>query len=89
MGGPARGARSAGATWSGRGTRGTAMASNDYSQTATQSYGAYPAPPSQSYSQGGGQGYSQQSYGGYGQSSDSGYGQGGYSSSYGQSQSGE
>ncbi|XP_032940429.1 RNA-binding protein FUS isoform X2 [Catharus ustulatus] len=64
------------------------MASNDYSQTATQSYGAYPAPPSQSYSQGGGQGYSQQSYGGYGQSSDTGYGQGGYSSSYGQSQSG-
>uniref|UniRef100_A0A8C8SB10 Uncharacterized protein n=1 Tax=Pelusios castaneus TaxID=367368 RepID=A0A8C8SB10_9SAUR len=60
----------------------------DYSQPATQSYGAYPAPPGQGYSQQTSQPYSQQSYSGYGQSADtSAYGQNSYSSSYGQNQS--
>uniref|UniRef100_A0A8B9PSZ3 FUS RNA binding protein n=1 Tax=Apteryx owenii TaxID=8824 RepID=A0A8B9PSZ3_APTOW len=60
----------------------------DYSQTATQSYGAYPTPPGQGYSQQSSQPYGQQSYSGYSQSTDtSGYGQNSYSSSYGQTQS--
>uniref|UniRef100_A0A8B9MMP4 RNA-binding protein FUS n=1 Tax=Accipiter nisus TaxID=211598 RepID=A0A8B9MMP4_9AVES len=60
----------------------------DYSQTATQSYGAYPTPPGQGYSQQSSQPYGQQSYSGYSQSTDtSAYGQNSYSSSYGQTQS--
>ncbi|KAI4559987.1 hypothetical protein MJT46_012225 [Ovis ammon polii x Ovis aries] len=63
------------------------MASNIYTQQATQSYGAYPTQPGQGYSQQSNQPYGQQSYGGYGQSVDtSGYGQSSYHSSYGQAQ---
>ncbi|KAG5197956.1 hypothetical protein JEQ12_007646 [Ovis aries] len=63
------------------------MASNIYTQQATQSYGAYPTQPGQGYSQQSNQPYGQQSYGGYGQSVDtSGYGQSSYRSSYGQMQ---
>ncbi|NXW11922.1 FUS protein, partial [Fregetta grallaria] len=52
------------------------------------SYGAYPTPPGQGYSQQGSQPYGQQSYSGYSQSTDtSAYGQNSYSSSYGQTQS--
>ncbi|KAM6288805.1 LOW QUALITY PROTEIN: uncharacterized protein AAHN32_013806 [Aegotheles albertisi] len=61
----------------------------NYSQTATQSYGAYPAPAGQGYGQGSSQGYGQQSYSGYSPAPDSsGYGQNSYSSSYGQAQGG-
>uniref|UniRef100_A0A8V0X5U9 Uncharacterized protein n=1 Tax=Gallus gallus TaxID=9031 RepID=A0A8V0X5U9_CHICK len=60
----------------------------DYSQTATQSYGAYPAPPTQGYSQQSSQPYGQQSYSGYSQPADgAAYSQSSYSSSYGQAQS--
>lgn len=54
------------------------------------SYGGYGGQSSQSYSQPPGQNYSQQSYGGYNQNAESSSApnQGGYSSSYGQSQSG-
>uniref|UniRef100_A0A5F4WGI4 Integrin subunit alpha X n=1 Tax=Callithrix jacchus TaxID=9483 RepID=A0A5F4WGI4_CALJA len=59
----------------------------NYTQQATQSYGAYPTQPGQGYSQQSSQPYGQQSYSGYGQSTDtSGYGQGSYGSSYGQTQ---
>lgn len=52
------------------------------------SYGAYPTPPGQGYSQQSSQPYGQQSYSGYSQSTDtSAYGQNSYSSSYGQTQS--
>uniref|UniRef100_A0A8C2CVK8 FUS RNA binding protein n=1 Tax=Cyprinus carpio TaxID=7962 RepID=A0A8C2CVK8_CYPCA len=66
------------------------MASNDYAQPSSHGYGGYGGQSSQSYSQPSGQNYSQQSYGGYNQNSESSsaYNQGGYSSSYGQSQSG-
>ncbi|KAF3829324.1 hypothetical protein GH733_003588 [Mirounga leonina] len=63
------------------------VASTDYTQQATRSYGAYPTQPGQGYSQQSNQPYGQQSYSGYGQSADtSGYGQSSYGSSYEQTQ---
>ncbi|KAG5832015.1 hypothetical protein ANANG_G00286630 [Anguilla anguilla] len=64
---------------------------SDYSQTASQGYGAYGGQAGQGYSQPASQGYSQQGYGGYSQGTGSNsatYSQGGYGSSYGQSHSG-
>lgn len=63
-------------------------ANNGFFWLLPRSYGAYPTPPGQGYSQQSSQPYGQQSYSGYSQSADtSAYSQNSYSSSYGQTQS--
>uniref|UniRef100_A0A669QGC2 RNA-binding protein FUS n=1 Tax=Phasianus colchicus TaxID=9054 RepID=A0A669QGC2_PHACC len=74
-----RGAPSA--TWRGSGRAGR-------ERHGLQRYGAYPAPPTQGYSQQSSQPYGQQSYSSYSQPADgAAYSQSSYSSSYGQAQS--